>query len=86
MSRAEESGPGGNGDARLPWFERQFAETQGCLIVLLAILLNGPALILGLIGLEVCRDRVARRNAWLLVIVGGAVTIVGIVLMWRMSR
>lgn len=62
------------------WIEKQFIKTPGWIIILLALIFNGGAVIVGLTGLVICKERLARRRARRLLMVGGAVVLIGMAL------
>lgn len=66
---------------RLNWYEYQLNNASTVGVIMLALLLNGFALILGLLGLWLCRDEDARGNAWMLTIAGAIVTAVSIMIL-----
>lgn len=47
-----------------------FGDTNIVLLIIIAVCCNGIAFILGLVGLVVCTDPVARRNALIVTIIG----------------
>lgn len=65
---------------QLTWLDRQLCSTNGCSVALLIFICNGPALVLGIIGLLVCKHPKARDCASNLTWGGGAFTLVGITL------
>jgi hypothetical protein len=58
----------------LSWWDNQFASFGIVAKVLLPLLCNGPALVLGIVGLIVCKDRLAKENAKWIVIFSAVVT------------
>jgi len=62
------------------WIDKQFIKTPGWVIILLGLIFNGGAVVVGLLGLLVCEHRLARRHARQLLIVGGVITAVAVAL------
>ena len=62
-----------------PWLDRQLARASWPGIVLLAVLLNLVALILGIFGLVCCRNPTARKNAGLICWTSGIVLVVMVI-------
>jgi hypothetical protein len=56
-----------------------FLNTNMVILVLFGICCNGIALILGIIGLAVCKDPDAKQRAMIVTIIGGIITVLGIV-------
>jgi hypothetical protein len=56
-----------------------FANTNIVLLVLFGFCCNGIALILGIVGLITCKDEIAKRNALIVTIIGGIITVLGVV-------
>jgi hypothetical protein len=54
-----------------------FANTNIVLLILFGFCCNGIALILGIVGLIVCKDELAKRNAMIVTIIGGIITVLG---------
>ena len=52
---------------RLNWLDRQLGETVFIALLLFGCVCGGPALILGIVGIFVCTDREAKKNAWTLI-------------------
>jgi hypothetical protein len=63
---------------QLTGLDGMFANTNIVILVLFGICCNGIALILGIVGLAVCKDEKARQNAMIVTIIGGILTAVGI--------
>jgi len=63
----------------LTGLDGMFANTHVVVFVLFACLCNGIALILGIIGLIVCKDPTARQNALITTIIAGLITAVAVV-------
>jgi hypothetical protein len=57
-----------------------FANTNIVVLVIFALCCNGIALILGIIGLVTCKDPQAKSNATIVTVIGGIMTVVGVVL------
>jgi hypothetical protein len=53
--------------------------TNIVLLVILALCCNGIALILGIIGPITCKDPVAKNHALIVTIIGGIITVLGII-------
>ena len=66
---------------RLNWYEYQLNNASTVGVIMLSILFNGLALILGILGLLLCKDEDARANAWMLTIAGAAVSAVVIMVL-----
>jgi hypothetical protein len=62
------------------WLDKQLLNSSTFILLVLAVCLNGVALIIGVIGLAVCKDPEARRRAMTLVIISGIITAVAVVL------
>lgn len=60
--------------------DKTFRDTNIVLLVIFSLCCNGIALILGLIGLFTAKDPTAKKNATLVTIIGGVVTVVGIII------
>jgi len=71
----------GSAPRRLNWYEYQLNNASTGGVIMLALLLNGLALILGLLGLWLCVDEDARGNAWMLTIAGAVVSTVAIIVL-----
>jgi hypothetical protein len=56
-----------------------FGNTNMVLLIILAVCCNGIALILGIIGLITCKDPVAKNNALIVTIIGGIITVLGVI-------
>ena len=63
----------------LTGLDRMFARTNFVLLILFGICCNGIALILGIVGLIVCKDPTARTNALIVTIIGGIIAAIGVV-------
>ena len=63
---------------KMGWLDRELSRSHVVVLVLLALCCNGLAFIMGVVGLAICKDETARRNALILTIVGGALTAVGV--------
>jgi hypothetical protein len=63
---------------QLTGLDATFANTNVVLLILFACLCNGIALILGVVGLIVCKDPTARQNALITTIIGAILTVVGV--------
>ena len=59
---------------RMNWYENQLHNASKGGIVILAFILNGVAILMGLLGLLLCKNKEARSNAWALIIFGVAVS------------
>lgn len=70
---------------RLNWYEYQLNNASTVGVIMLSILFNGLALILGILGLLLCKDEDARANAWMLTIAGAAVSAVVIMVLIDIS-
>lgn len=57
-----------------------FFTNQFVLAIILAICCNGLAVILGIIGLCICTDPTAKRNALIVTIIGAVITVVGLII------
>lgn len=66
---------------RLNWYEYQLNNASKGGVIMLALLLNGLAIVLGVLGLWLCKDEDARDNAWMLTIVGAIVSAVAIMIL-----
>ncbi len=64
----------------ISWLDRQFVNASGCAMVVLALLLNGVAVVLGLLGLIFCKHPKARQHALVVFVAGLAFTILGVLL------
>jgi hypothetical protein len=64
--------------AQLSGLDGTFANTNIVVLVLFAFCCNGIALILGIVGLCVCKDELAKRNAMIVTIIGGIITALGV--------
>ena len=64
------------------WWDRQFADFGIVALVLLPLCCNGPALLVGIMGLIMCRHSKARANALWIVIFAGVLTMLGFVLLF----
>ena len=56
-----------------------FADTNIVVLVLFSFCCGFIALILGIVGLCTCKDELARRNALIVTIISGVLTVVGII-------
>lgn len=57
-----------NSDQELSWFEKQFVQTDGCVVVAATVLLFQLAFVLALLGLIFCKNKAARGVAlWMLI-------------------
>jgi hypothetical protein len=54
-----------------------FLNTNMVVLVLFAFCCNGIALILGIVGLVVCKEQDAKQRALVVTIIGGIVTVLG---------
>jgi hypothetical protein len=63
----------------LTGLDAMFANTNIVLLVLFGVCCNGLALILGVVGLITCKDPKAKKNATIVIIVGGIMTILGLI-------
>ena len=70
---------------RLNWYEYQLNNASTVGVIMLSILFNGLALILGILGFLLCKDEDARANAWMLTIAGAAVSAVVIMVLIDIS-
>jgi hypothetical protein len=62
----------------LTGLDGMFAKTNIVVLIIFSFCCNGIALILGIIGLVVCKDPRAKQNALITTIIGGIMTLVGI--------
>lgn len=62
---------------RMNWYENQLHNASKAGVILLALILNGLAILLGLLGLWLCKNKEARSNAWALTVFGLVVTGLG---------
>ena len=62
----------------LSFLDKQFIHTNGCALTIVAILVNGPALILGIVGLIACKHPAARKRAMEMTQVAGFITFLAI--------
>ena len=60
------------------WFDKQMVNSSTITLVVLALLVNGLGLLLGLLGVLLCKHPEARRKAKLTLIVSGVVTVLAI--------
>jgi len=60
------------------WFDKQMLNSSTITLVVLAVLVNGLGLLLGLIGVLVCKHPEARRKAKLILIISGVITVAAI--------
>jgi hypothetical protein len=65
---------------QLTWLDRQLCITSGCSVALLIFICNGLALVLGIVGLLVCKHPRAREQAANLTWGGATFTLIGITL------
>jgi len=63
-----------------------FANTNIVLLILFSFCCNGIALILGIVGLITCKDELAKRNAMIVTIIGGIITVLGVAAQLTMKR
>ena len=63
----------------LSGMDGMFANTNTVVLVLFGIFCGLIALILGIIGLATCKDEVAKRNAMIVTIISGVMTVVGVI-------
>ncbi|HOX05094.1 MAG TPA: hypothetical protein PK280_01730 [Planctomycetota bacterium] len=64
---------------RITWFEWQMIDASWVGIIVLAVLLNGLGLTVGVCALAVCKEQRARKKAAVLAALGGVITAVGII-------
>ncbi len=69
---------------RVGWFDWQMADASWLAIVALTIITNGIALIVGIYGLQVCKHPKARQKAATMTILGGCLTVIGVV--WALVK
>jgi len=63
----------------LTGMDAMFANTNIVVLILFGFCCGGIALILGIVGLAVCKDEKARQNAMIVTIISGALTAIGTV-------
>ena len=70
--------PQPNPQAELSWIDKTFKDTSVLVLVLFAFCCGGIALILGIVGVVMCKDPVAKKNAILVLILSIISTLIGI--------
>jgi hypothetical protein len=65
---------------RLTGLDGMFANTNIVALILFGFCCGFIALVLGIVGLATCKDERARQNALIVTLIGGAMTVVGVVL------
>jgi hypothetical protein len=71
---------------QLTGIDGMFANTNIVLLILFSFCCNGIALILGIVGLITCKDELAKRNAMIVTIIGGIITVLGVAAQLTMKR
>jgi hypothetical protein len=64
---------------QLTGMDGMFAKTNIVVLILFSFCCNGIALILGIVGLVVCKDPRAKSNALVVVIISGIITALGLI-------
>lgn len=83
VQKGKDHGPAGE-QPRLSWLDRQFIQASGCALIALALLFNGAALVLGMIGLVFCKHPKAREGAGTLCVLGAIATGIGLLLLYAL--
>ena len=70
----------------LTGIDGMFAKTNIVLLILFSFCCNGIALILSIVGLIACKDPRAKQNALITTIIGGIITVGGIIAQIALQR
>lgn len=63
----------------MSWLDRQFSQTSLFVLVLAGLCCAGPAFIFGVFGSLLCTDPKAKKNAIVMTVVSGSMTIAAVV-------
>ncbi len=64
-----------NPQAELDWIDKTFKNNAIIVLIIFSVCCNGIAVILGIIGVILCKDPVAKKNAIIVLIISGCSTI-----------